>query len=77
MMDRALSSTTGRGMSRTIGSQVLADVSDWCIRGHDPIIRNARTFSDHPLRMHGDAVIAGFTELRRLAVSRRESLTYV
>jgi hypothetical protein len=45
------------------------DASDWCIRGHDPIIRDARAFVDHPLRMHGDAVIAGFTELRRLAVS--------
>jgi len=72
-MDRALSSTTGRGMSRTTGSRcsILADISDWCIRGHDPIIRDARKFSDHPLRMYGDAVIAGFTELRRLAVGRR------
>lgn len=42
---------------------------DWCIRGNDPIILHTRAFSQHPLRVHGDAVIAGFAELRLISVS--------
>lgn len=49
----------------------LADpLPDWSLRGRDAIIQNTRQFSDHPLRLDGDAVIAGFTELRRIAVRR-------
>jgi hypothetical protein len=44
--------------------------TDWCIRGTDAIIQDCRRFSNHPLRLHGDAVIAGFAELRLISVSR-------
>jgi len=68
MMDRALAATTGRG---ELGHWVLAyPLPDWSLRGRDAIIQNTRQFSDHPFRLDGDAVIAGFTELRRIAVRR-------
>jgi hypothetical protein len=43
--------------------------TDWSIRGRDPIVRDPRIFSNHVFRQHGDAVLAGFTELRAIAVS--------
>lgn len=68
MMDRALASVTGRGKSN--GGEP-ANSKDWCIRGIDPIIQNCRLMSNHPLRLQGDAVIAGFAELRLISVSIR------
>ncbi|WWC64963.1 uncharacterized protein I303_107577 [Kwoniella dejecticola CBS 10117] len=58
MMDRAMAATVGR---------------DWTLRPRNSIIQQARRFSDHPLREHGDAVIAGFTELRAISLSTTTS----
>lgn len=69
MMDRALASVTGKGEWLNFLLVDPADLADWCIRGKDDIIQNCRSLSDHPLRQHGDAVIAGFAELRLISVS--------
>jgi hypothetical protein len=41
------------------------------VRGRDAVVQNHRLFSDHPLRIPGDAVVGGFTELRLISVSLR------
>nr|XP_018259519.1 uncharacterized protein I303_07587 [Kwoniella dejecticola CBS 10117]OBR81677.1 hypothetical protein I303_07587 [Kwoniella dejecticola CBS 10117] len=60
MMDRAMAATVGR---------------DWTLRPRNSIIQQARRFSDHPLREHGDAVIAGFTELRAISSAAMDELS--
>jgi hypothetical protein len=62
-----MASATGRG-ELTDQSLYRINLLEWSIRGNDPIVKDPRRFSDHPLREHGDAVIAGFTELRSIAV---------
>lgn len=71
MMDRAMASSTGCGRPPYLKPPRNAErTPDWSIRGIDRIVTRPRIFSDHLLREHGDAVIAGFTELRSIEVKR-------
>ncbi|RSH92010.1 hypothetical protein EHS25_009381 [Saitozyma podzolica] len=51
-------------------------MANWSIRGRDPIVRDPRIFSNHVFRQHGDAVLAGFTELRAIASEAMDELSF-